>query len=72
MITLRRTLPACMCHKRDASILTALRPIPLLVLHYDRDVFAPLRYAPAMSFGDHNGAVFIYSGYHRDLHLRQG
>ena len=37
---------ASVCHERDAMILTTLRPVPILVQHYDRGIFPILRYAP--------------------------
>ena len=45
-------------HKQDATIITTLRPV-LLVQHYDRGIFALLRYTPALPYGDHNGMELL-------------
>ena len=46
-------------HERDASIVTALRPILLLAQHDVRGIFPLLRYAPAMPCGDHIGVQLL-------------
>ena len=38
---------ASVCHDRDATIVTTVRPVLLLVQHYHRGIFPLLRYAPA-------------------------
>ena len=49
---------ASVCDERDATIITTLRPV-LLVQHYDRGIFALLRYTPALPYGDHNGMELL-------------
>ena len=49
---------ASVCHERDASTATALRPV-LLVQNKDRGVFPLLRYAPAPPYCDHNGMELL-------------
>ena len=46
---------ASVYHERDASIVTALSPLLLLVQHYDRSIFPLLWHAPALPYGDRNG-----------------
>ena len=46
------------CHERDATIITTLRPV-LLVQYYDRGIFPLLRYTPASPYGNHNGMELL-------------
>ena len=52
---------ASVCHERDARIVTTLRPVLLLVQHYDRGIFRLLRYTPAPPYGDDNAVEFCSS-----------
>ena len=48
-----------MCHERDATIITTLRPVLLLVQQYDRGIFPLVRYTPTPPYGDNNGVELL-------------
>ena len=47
------------CHERDASIVTALRPVLLLVQNNNRGIFPLMRYTSTPPYGDHNGVELL-------------
>ena len=50
---------ARICHKRDATIITTLRPVLLFVPYYNRGIFPLMRYTSTPPYGDHNGVELL-------------
>lgn len=50
---------ASVCHEGDASVITTLRLIYLLVPQCDCGAFPLLRYTPAPPYDDHNGVDLL-------------
>jgi len=47
------------CHERDATIITTLRPVLLFVPYYNRGIFPLMRYTSTPPYGDHNGVELL-------------